>query len=107
MRTIIFANGDAPDPEAVKYWSAQADLIIAADGGTRNALNSPASVGAALAPAASPSRAVVYSTSSTCAGPPPCTRWASEDCMKSSSSPSRTSSGVPEVWPVRRSLTSW
>ena len=39
MRTIIFANGDAPDPEAVKYWTAQADLIIAADGGTRNALS--------------------------------------------------------------------
>ena len=38
MRTIIFANGDAADPEIVKHWTAQADLIIAANGGTRNAL---------------------------------------------------------------------
>jgi thiamine pyrophosphokinase len=39
MRTIIFANGDAPDPEIVRRWAAQADLIIAADGGTRHALS--------------------------------------------------------------------
>ena len=39
MRTIIFANGDAPDPEIVRHWAAQSDLIIAADGGTRNALS--------------------------------------------------------------------
>jgi thiamine pyrophosphokinase len=38
MRAIIFANGDAADPEIVRHWAAQADLIIAADGGTRNAL---------------------------------------------------------------------
>ena len=39
MRTIIFANGDAPDPDVVKGWTTQADLIIAADGGARNALS--------------------------------------------------------------------
>jgi thiamine pyrophosphokinase len=39
MRAIIFANGDAPDPEIVRQWTAQADLIIAADGGTRHALS--------------------------------------------------------------------
>ncbi len=39
MRAIIFANGDAADPEIVRQWTAQADLIIAADGGTRNALS--------------------------------------------------------------------
>lgn len=39
MRTIIFANGDASDPEIVRHWTAQADLIIAADGGTRHALS--------------------------------------------------------------------
>jgi thiamine pyrophosphokinase len=38
MRAIIFANGDAADPEIVRHWAAQADLIIAADGGTRHAL---------------------------------------------------------------------
>ena len=38
MRVIIFANGDPCDPEIVKRWTAQADLIVAADGGTRNAL---------------------------------------------------------------------
>jgi thiamine pyrophosphokinase len=38
MRAIIFANGDAADPEIARHWAAQADLIIAADGGTRNAL---------------------------------------------------------------------
>ena len=39
MRAIIFANGDASDPEIVRHWTAQADLIIAADGGTRHALS--------------------------------------------------------------------
>jgi thiamine pyrophosphokinase len=39
MRAIIFANGDPSDPEIVKHWAAQADLIIAADGGMRNALS--------------------------------------------------------------------
>jgi thiamine pyrophosphokinase len=39
MRAIIFANGDASDPEIVRHWAAQADLIIAADGGTHNALS--------------------------------------------------------------------
>jgi thiamine pyrophosphokinase len=38
MRAIIFANGDPSDPEIVKHWTTQADLIIAADGGARNAL---------------------------------------------------------------------
>src|SRR5512139_4102769 len=37
MRAIIFANGDVPEPEVVGHWTAQADLIIAADGGARNA----------------------------------------------------------------------
>jgi uncharacterized membrane protein YkvA (DUF1232 family) len=46
-----------------------------------------------------------YSTSSTCSGPAPLMRWASEACMNSSRSPSSTSSGVPEVKPVRRSFT--
>src|SRR5512145_2027801 len=39
MRAIIFANGDASDPEIIRQWTAQADLIIAADGGTRHALS--------------------------------------------------------------------
>jgi thiamine pyrophosphokinase len=39
MRAIIFANGDASDPDIVQHWAAQADVIIAADGGTRNALS--------------------------------------------------------------------
>jgi thiamine pyrophosphokinase len=39
MRAIIFANGDASDPAIVKHWAAQADLIVAADGGTRHALS--------------------------------------------------------------------
>lgn len=39
MRAIIFANGDAPDPNVVKRWTTQADLIIAADGGAHNALS--------------------------------------------------------------------
>ena len=38
MRAVIFANGDASDPNIVRHWAAQADLIIAADGGTRHAL---------------------------------------------------------------------
>ena len=38
MRAIIFANGDASDPDLVRRWTAQADLIIAADGGSRHAL---------------------------------------------------------------------
>jgi thiamine pyrophosphokinase len=38
MRAIIFANGDPSDPEIVRQWTAQGDLIIAADGGTRQAL---------------------------------------------------------------------
>ena len=39
MRAIIFANGDASDPDIARPWTAQADLIIAADGGTRHALS--------------------------------------------------------------------
>jgi thiamine pyrophosphokinase len=39
MRAIIIANGDAADPDIVRHWAAQADLIIAADGGTRHALS--------------------------------------------------------------------
>jgi thiamine pyrophosphokinase len=39
MRAIIFANGDASDPEIVRRWVEQADLIIAADGGTHHALS--------------------------------------------------------------------
>ncbi len=39
MRAIIFANGDAPDRDVVRRWADHADLIIAADGGTRNALS--------------------------------------------------------------------
>jgi thiamine pyrophosphokinase len=39
MRAIIFANGDPSDPEVARHWAAQADLIVAADGGTRNALS--------------------------------------------------------------------
>jgi thiamine pyrophosphokinase len=39
MRTIIFANGDAPEHAIVKHWTAQADLIIGADGGAHHALS--------------------------------------------------------------------
>ena len=39
MRTIIFANGDAPDERVVKPWLDDAALTIAADGGARNALS--------------------------------------------------------------------
>lgn len=39
MRTIIFANGDASHPDIVRHWIERADLIIAADGGTRHALS--------------------------------------------------------------------
>jgi len=38
MRTIIFANGDAPDQKTIERWITPTDRIIAADGGTRNAL---------------------------------------------------------------------
>jgi thiamine pyrophosphokinase len=38
MRAIIFANGQASRPEIVRRWAERADLIIAADGGTRHAL---------------------------------------------------------------------
>jgi thiamine pyrophosphokinase len=39
MRAVIFANGDESDPNIVRHWTSQADLIIAADGGTRHALS--------------------------------------------------------------------
>ena len=39
MRAIIFANGDAPDRSTAARWTTKADLIIAADGGTRHALS--------------------------------------------------------------------
>jgi len=39
MRTIIFANGDAPDRKTIERWLTPTDRIIAADGGTRNALS--------------------------------------------------------------------
>ncbi len=39
MRAIIFANGDAPDRQSIEPWLSPADRIIAADGGTRNALS--------------------------------------------------------------------
>jgi len=39
MRVMIFANGDAPDARVVQPWLNDATLIIAADGGTRNALS--------------------------------------------------------------------
>ncbi len=39
MRAIIFANGEASDSRAVQQWIEQAALIIAADGGTHNALS--------------------------------------------------------------------
>ena len=51
-------------------------------------------------------KAMPYSTSSTCTVRPD-RRWASEASMNGSRSPSSTSAGVPEVWPVRRSLTIW
>lgn len=35
---IIFANGDAPDKKTFERWHMAGALIIAADGGTRNAL---------------------------------------------------------------------
>src|SRR5271166_928503 len=47
-----------------------------------------------------------YSTSST-ATVRPDRRWASEASMNGSRSPSSTSEGVPETWPVRRSFTIW
>jgi thiamine pyrophosphokinase len=39
MRAIIFANGDPPDRATVQAWLDPAALIIAADGGARNALS--------------------------------------------------------------------
>jgi len=39
MRAIIFANGDAPDQKTIEPWITPTDRIIAADGGTRNALS--------------------------------------------------------------------
>ncbi len=39
MRAIIFANGEFPDPQSVLDLLHPDDLIIAADGGTRHALN--------------------------------------------------------------------
>ena len=39
MRAIIFANGDAPDQKTIERWIMPTDRIIAADGGTRNALS--------------------------------------------------------------------
>jgi thiamine pyrophosphokinase len=39
MRAIIFANGDAPDRKTIEQWVTPTDRIIAADGGTRNALS--------------------------------------------------------------------
>jgi len=38
MRTIIFANGSLPDRQSAARWLADAELIIAADGGARHAL---------------------------------------------------------------------
>ena len=38
MRALIFANGAAPDRTTAARWAADAELIIAADGGTRHAL---------------------------------------------------------------------
>ena len=39
MRAIIFANGDPVDLETVRPWLESKTLIIAADGGARNALS--------------------------------------------------------------------
>ena len=47
-----------------------------------------------------------YSISSITWSPPPFTLWAREAWMNSSTSPSSTSPGAVEVWPVRRSFTS-
>jgi thiamine pyrophosphokinase len=38
MRVIIFANGNPPDRATAAPWLASAELIIAADGGSRHAL---------------------------------------------------------------------
>lgn len=38
MHTLIFANGNPPDRATVTRWLPRADLIIAADGGSRHAL---------------------------------------------------------------------
>lgn len=37
-RAIIFANGEMPDPDAVRSWLRPDDWIVAADGGTSHAL---------------------------------------------------------------------
>ena len=39
MRAIIFANGDAPNRKTIEHWMTPSDRIIAADGGTHNALS--------------------------------------------------------------------
>ena len=39
MHALIFANGDVPDDRVVKPWLDNAPLMIAADGGARNALS--------------------------------------------------------------------
>ncbi|HZY42803.1 MAG TPA: thiamine diphosphokinase [Anaerolineae bacterium] len=39
MHAIIFANGNPPDRSTAVPWLASADLIIAADGGSRHALS--------------------------------------------------------------------
>jgi thiamine pyrophosphokinase len=39
MRAIIFANGNPPDIKTFQRWSTASALIIAADGGTHNALS--------------------------------------------------------------------
>ena len=39
MKTcVIIANGDPPDPEIARHYARQADLLLAADGGARHAL---------------------------------------------------------------------
>ena len=38
MHTLIFANGNPPDRATAAPWLAAADLIVAADGGSRHAL---------------------------------------------------------------------
>ncbi|MFN8594576.1 MAG: thiamine diphosphokinase [Anaerolineae bacterium] len=38
MHALIFANGNPPDRSTVARWLSHADLIIAADGGSRHAL---------------------------------------------------------------------
>lgn len=38
MRIVIFANGDPPDCATAQPWLVRADMIVAADGGSRHAL---------------------------------------------------------------------